>query len=372
MWAGSFSGLLTNHQAKECDRMRVKRLCVRVPKHLGEHTRQKLLEHGALDIKCRILEVNGHLMIPTRPEIKKSVVAKIFSDTPCEICPHEFDMLSSGPRSLEEALAGVLSHKELSLLPRAYDLIGDIAVLEIPPELEQYSSQIGYAFLSIHKNFKTVLAKEGAISGLTRTRKYRLLAGENKTRTVHTEYGVKIAVDLAVAYFSPRLLEEHHRVASLASDGERVFDMFTGVGPFALHITKHHASDVVAVDINGAAIILLMDSIDMNQLTGRVFPVISDARDYAYACTVDFHRIIMNHPSGSEAFVDAACRVIAPGGVIHFYSFIAGNNPEAQMEKKITRLVTAAGRKVSDIPTIRKVRDSAPYEFQMVADVVID
>ncbi|TFG11642.1 class I SAM-dependent methyltransferase family protein [Candidatus Thorarchaeota archaeon] len=257
-------------------------------------------------------------------------------------------------------------------MPRAYDLVGDIAVLEVPEELDAVKEQIGEHFLKIHPNFETVLNKKGAISGVVRVREYELLAGVYKTDTIHTEYGCKIAVDLAKAYFSPRLLEEHHQVAQQVEDDELVIDLFCGVGPFPLHITKRSRAGVMAVDINPEAIQLLKKSIELNQLIGEIQTVVSDAHKFAQTSPPHIaNRIIMNHPSGAEKFVSDACQLIKPGGVIHYYDFMAEPNPEEQMLTRARNLIEANNRKLMKISRVRKVRDSAPHEYQMVADLKI-
>ncbi|NIW14337.1 MAG: hypothetical protein GWN31_10485, partial [Candidatus Thorarchaeota archaeon] len=95
-----------------------------------------------------------------------------------------------------------------------------------PSELDSYDQVIGEAILELHKNVRTVLAKAGAVSGTYRLRDYRVIAGEPHTGTVHKEYGCQYRVDLAKAYFSPRLSYEHNRVASLVEEGETTVDMF--------------------------------------------------------------------------------------------------------------------------------------------------
>ncbi len=282
-----------------------------------------------------------------------------------------FEKISQVPRTLGDALQGIMSPEDLALLPRAYDLIGDIAVLEIPDELTQYSQLIGETFHKIHSNFKTVLAKSGAVSGTTRVREYTHLAGEMKTKTIHTEYGCRLVVDVAKAYFSPRLLEEHNRIAQLVQPGEKVLDMFCGVGPFAIHITKHKKVKVVAIDINPLAIELLSESIQLNKLVGFIEPIVADAHEYTRTKEANFDRVIMNHPSGASDFVVDACRVLKSGGIIHYYDFTGGESPETLLREKVAMLVEQAGRKVGGISLVRRVRDSAPYEYQMVADVTI-
>lgn len=335
----------------------------------GERVRRTLIESNLLDLDYKIISQEGALFIPLQQGIQEKHLEEIVGHTNFETGEMEFEPLSQGPKSLTEALEGHLSPEEIELVPRAYDLIGDIAVLEIPDELAKHRETIGKVFHKVHKNFRTILTKKGAISGTTRIREYECLSGEDKTDTIHIEYGCRLAVDLSKAYFSPRLLEEHNRIANLVETSEFVVDMFCGVGPFPIHIARQKNAHVVAIDINPEAIALLNRSIGLNKLVGTIEPIVGDAKDYSGSHVAD--RIIMNHPSGAFDFVSDACRILKPNGILHYYEFTRGEDPEGTLAEKLTKLVEETGRSIESVNLVRRVRDSAPYEFQMVIDVVI-
>jgi tRNA (guanine37-N1)-methyltransferase len=346
---------------------------IRVEARLGEKTRKALKVEGLLDHDYKIVEDNGKLCIPLQQERVADDLLDILGNDDFELGRMEFPLAFEGPRTLNDAMSDILAPEEVELLTRAYDLVGDIAILEIPEPLRKYAKQIGDAFLSVHRNFTTVLAKKGAISGKIRVREYDVLAGQDKTHTVHREYGCKIAVDLAVAYFSPRLLEEHNRIANQVRDNEVVLDMFTGIGPFALHIAKRNHARVIAVDINEKGIELLKKSITMNRLVGTIEPIVADVRAYIQDSTHhSIDRVIMNHPSAAFEFVPAACHALKENGIMHYYDFISGDTPETELIEKITRLVEDTDRTIAELRKTRRVRDSAPHEFQMVADLIIE
>ena len=344
---------------------------VSVPAKDGETIRKTLISMELLDNTCKIVSEDGVLYFPMKSEITSNQLSILNSAIPVDSGVRTFDVIPQSPRTIVDALEDKLPPEKLALLPRAYDLIGDIAVLEIPDEISSYSELIGEVFHSIHSNFRTVLAKKGAVSGTTRIREYILLTGEDRTKTIHTEYGCRLAVDVAKAYFSPRLLEEHNRIAQLVQSGEIIVDMFCGVGPFAIHITKKTKAKVISIDINKSAIDLLCESIGLNKLVGTILPVVADAHEYVNTNELNVDRVIMNHPSGASDFVGDACSILKPGGTMHYYDFIGGDSPEDTLKEKVTQLVENEGRKVKSIDLVRRVRDSAPYEFQMVADVVI-
>ncbi|MBS3793421.1 MAG: class I SAM-dependent methyltransferase family protein [Candidatus Thorarchaeota archaeon] len=350
--------------------MEERRPYVKVPVQSGERVRSTLADAGLLDNDYHIVRIEDKLYLPLFTGTSKDDVEETIDLGDYEFGTRKFESVVEGPRSLEEALADELDSEELELLPRAYDLVGDIAVLEIPEELKDYDELIGHAFLSIYPHFSTVLAKEGAISGVKRTRSYKVLAGKKKTSTVHTEYGIDIAVDLSKAYFSPRLLEEHRRVAEQVHDDELVVDMFTGVGPFALHIAKRTTARIVAIDINRDAIELLEKSISLNRLKGDIECVATNAEEYVQShFHKDVDRVIMNHPSAADDYVGVASNALKPGGILHYYDFISEPEPDKKAHDKIMRLIKESHREIDEILKIRRVRDSAPYEYQMAVDV---
>jgi tRNA G37 N-methylase Trm5 len=149
--------------------------------------------------------------------------------------------------------------------------------------------------------------------------------------------------------------------------------MFTGVGPFALHIATRRAAHVYAIDINPDAISLLERSVAINHIVGRITPVVADAGLYVPANFLrSADRVIMNHPKGASEYIALACTAVTAGGTVHYYDFSGGPNPEESFRKKVEQLVQRSERSVREIESIRRVRDSAPREFQMVADIVID
>jgi tRNA (guanine37-N1)-methyltransferase len=277
--------------------------------------------------------------------------------------------------TITEILESKLPPHMLAILPQALDIVGDIAVIEIPNELKTYEKTIGEAILKTHKNIKTVLAKAGSVSGTYRVRKYNFVAGVQKTATIHREFGCQYHVDLAKAYFSPRLSNEHMRVALLVQEGETVVDLFAGVGPFSVMIGKKNTGvRVFAVDINPEAVELLKVNVRVNRVESRVFPILGDARQLAaekFRGSAD--RVIMNLPETAIEFVDAACQVVKPvGGVIYFYGFVRSPDSAENLKLRFSDAVEKAGRKVETFICVRSIRETAPYESQIVLDAKIN
>jgi tRNA (guanine37-N1)-methyltransferase len=219
-----------------------------------------------------------------------------------------------------------------------------------------------------------VLAKAGAIGGTFRLREFNFIAGERKTQTIHREFGCQFHVNVAKAYFSPRLSNEHMRVASLVQQGENVVDLFAGVGPFSVLIGKKNPKvKVYAVDLNPEAVELLKVNVRVNRVENRVFPVLGDARQIASSKLKESaDRVIMNLPETAIDFVDAACQATKPeGGIIHFYGFVRSPDSVENQKLRFTEAVEKAGKSVEAFLCVRNVRETAPYESQIVLDAKI-
>lgn len=65
--------------------------------------------------------------------------------------------------SLRELLKDKLQEEKLLLLPKGFEVIGDIAILNLPPSLYDEKHLIAQALVSHNKNVKVVLLKPGGI-----------------------------------------------------------------------------------------------------------------------------------------------------------------------------------------------------------------
>lgn len=350
-----------------------KSACLKVQKSLGE---KAIILANKLQIVNRELEIKRNeasIYVPLNRQPSENELKTLKEQLPnCKISTENFSFRKKR-KALTELLEDKLPPHLLASLPKAIDFVGDIAIIEIPPELEAYRALVGEALLKAHENVKTVLAKAGAVSGTYRLREFSVIAGKPKTETIHREYGCQFYVDLAKAYFSPRLSYEHNRVVSMVKEGETVIDMFSGVGPFAILIAKTHKNvKVYAIDVNSNAIEFLQKNIRLNRVEGKVHPILGDAKQVAEEKLLGVaDRVIMNLPEKAMEFADVACKAIKPsGGIIHFYTFISGFNSLENMKLKLIETVEKCGRK-AEVLFSRFVRATAPYEWQAVIDAKI-
>ena len=287
----------------------------------------------------------------------------------------DFQSKPTSRRTLAEALTGKLPLSLLEVLPESLDVIGDIAVVELPDEFKPHERTLAEGILAVNRNVRVVLAKTGAVSGKERIRPVRFLAGEERTTSIHREFGCRIKVDLAKAYFSPRLSHEHQRVAEMVKNGERVIDMFAGVGPFSIMIAKKLSEvGVDAIDANPEAVKLLKENIGLNKLRGTVRVWQGDAEDVVRTHLVHVAtRVIMNHPSGSNGFIPAGCEALMPeGGVVHYYTFAGGSDWELRATDEFVQGLAKCNWNLVKLLGTRKVRGVAPMRWQVAVDAKVE
>ena len=350
--------------------------CIDVPKELGNIVKIHADRLGLVNKQLQITKDENRIQIPLLrdPKEQEWLHLKILSsDLQLGTC--SFQERKKSSTSLDAVLKDQLPANSMNLIPRSLDVIGDIAIVEVEPELEKYKAVIGESILKVHPNIKTVLAKTGAVTGTYRLRQVENIAGEQRTDTTHKEYGCQFNVDIAKAYFSPRLSTEHKRVSSLIQENETALDLFAGVGPFSILIAKNHPdAKVYAIDLNPYAVELLKQNIRLNRVENRVFPIVGDAKQIVkQQLGGTANRVIMNLPERAAEFIDVACEAIKrEGGLIHFYGFLKCPPDSLESAKqKFADAVLKSGRQLAEFSSSKTIRETAPFEWQFVLDAKI-
>ncbi len=346
---------------------------ISVPRKLGERAIRILRSLSLLDAGFQIRS-NDELTIPLTRKPDDRELA-ILGETLGTIRAIERDFQSKEhmPRSLREALTGVFPDPKLSLLPNSMDIVGKVAILEIPSGLEQERLLIGKAILDTHKNLKTVLAKTGPIAGQLRLGEYEVIAGDTNTETTHKEYGCVYLLNPLKVYFSPRLSTERRRVAGKVGQGEVVLDMFAGVGPFSILIAKTQPkTQTYAIELNPIAAQYLEKNIALNHVIGLVTPIVGDTRNIVQSGLLPkINRVIMNLPETALYFIESACQCIGDSGIIHYYAFKKGSKALEEAEEEVISEVASQGRKVVAVEDARLVKETAPRTWQVAVDLRI-
>jgi tRNA (guanine37-N1)-methyltransferase len=335
----------------------MKRQCIKVPKEKGEPVRRILLELEILDNSVKIGADGKFLYLPLTREPAPDEL-KVFPDK-IELTESDFELHEKKP--VPEDLLG---------FSPTYEIIGDIALLEDSDLDSQKASKIANVLLRTQPNIKTVLKPLTPVIGEFRVREFEVVAGEPRTETVHREYGCRYKVDLARAYFTPRLSTERARILSWVMEGDTVVDMFAGVGPYSILIAKSNKpSKVVAIDKNPDAVRYLRENIILNSAK-NIEAIEGDAREEAKKFAVTADHVIMNLPHNAHEFLDPAVLLTKPGGIIHYYGMAHEDDLFESFIRLIRTAAERAGRQV-EVLEKRVVRSYAPHQYNVCIEARI-
>jgi tRNA (guanine37-N1)-methyltransferase len=271
--------------------------------------------------------------------------------------------------TLKEALKGKLTEKQISNLKASYDLIGDIAVMNsMPAGLKSKEKLVAKTIMSLNNHIKTVVKKIGPTSGVERIRKVKVVLGEKRTDTTYIENGCRFRLDINKVFFSPRLGYERLRVIEQAKPNEIVYDLFAGIGPFAIPIAKR-VKKVIAIDINKNACKFLEENARINRVSDKIDIYCGDSRKtiakQKWKNVAD--RVIMNLPMHAGQFLDLAFKIAKKGAIVHFYFFL----PQEDLFEGATELIENAAKKAKrkiKIINERKCGQLAPWIWRVAID----
>ncbi len=290
-------------------------------------------------------------------------------------------------RSIQEALKDKISNDFVNIIPRSYDIIGDIAIIEFNKFEPTYNEknrflkkEIAKAIMEVNKNVNSVFEKKGEISGKYRLRDLNLLYGDKNTETTYRENKCYFKLDVKNTFFSPRLVYERKRVASSnIKENETIIDLFAGVGPFSIQIAKNHNVEIYSFDLNPDAYHYLIKNIEFNNLRGKIHAYNLDVKtllnpvsELGKKLKNSADRIIMNLPEISLHFLDVTCYLMKKtGGIIHYYHFSEKPNPIQKAIEVLSINIAKKNWKIEKILKSKIVKAYSPKSDLIVLDLVI-
>jgi tRNA wybutosine-synthesizing protein 2 len=280
------------------------------------------------------------------------------------------------------------SDAEYERAPSSWAVVGTVILADFTdcPRPEE----VGDALLALHSEADTVLAR-GGIGGEHRQPDVSVVAGEGDTETVHTEHGTRYALDLASVMFAPGNKAERARMGEEVVEGERVLDMFAGIGYFALPMARAGA-EVTAVEKNPDAFRFLAENAQLNGVSDNLDCLLGDCRDVdtgADRVVMGYYDALGGGPvddvetadsgpvddveatDSGPGYLDAALDNLDPGGLLHVHSAV----PEAELwERPVSRLRAGcerAGRTV-EIEDRRRVKSHSAGVDHVVLDARVE
>jgi tRNA (guanine37-N1)-methyltransferase len=256
------------------------------------------------------------------------------------------------------------------ILPRAYDIIGNIAIIDIPKELTKKQIIIAKELMHQHPNIKTVLKKAGRFKGRLRTRKLQHVSGIKTKETIYTENNCRMKLNVETCYFSPRLANERQEITKEIKKNDLVLIMFSGVGPFGLVISRlSKAREIVMIELNREATKYAEENIRINKLS-NIRAVQGDVKRIIPKFKEKFDKIVMARPQLKETFLKEAFKASKKGTIIYFYDFLQENEIPNASIKKIQEAAKKSKKKIK-ILAWKKCGEIAPYKFRVRIDFII-
>jgi len=327
-----------------------------------------------LDHTREFIKRDGCLVIPVKRDLSRAELADISkSSSEAKVIEATFPASSRAPRDLRQAVGEALPSDVVNRLPRSYDIVGDIGILQLDDELQPFSKIIADGLMKLNPHLRLVVQKTEKTSGQYRIRGTEVITGMGTTETVHIEFSSKFHLDVRSVYFNPRLANERMRIASQVKDGEVVVDMFAGVGTYSILIAKRQlGARVFSIDLNPSAFKYLKENIFANKVADRVTPYLGDAQEFASKSPGIADRVIMNLPSDSQAFLGAASKLLRRnGGMVHFYRFASRGEELQYLSDAFRSGIESFRRRVVSLSFLRVIREVGPNRVQLAIDARI-
>ncbi|HID74038.1 MAG TPA: class I SAM-dependent methyltransferase family protein [Thermoplasmata archaeon] len=250
-----------------------------------------------------------------------------------------------------------------SLLPRRWERIGDVLLLKLDDRIMPHARAVAEAYSEV-LGVRAVLRDLG-VYGPYRTPRVERILGED-TETWHRENGVLFRIDPARVIFSSGNIDERIRMATIASAGERVVDMFAGIGYFIVPMALHSGVTGWAYEINPVSHRFLVETLRANGVEDRVTPVLANCMDAPEGVA---DRVIVGYLSGTDRYLEKAMRIVRPGGgLIHCHMAC----PVELIPERPMAIVESAAGKVggeAEIVRLHEVKSYAPGVDHIVLDI---
>ncbi|PKL55630.1 MAG: SAM-dependent methyltransferase [Methanomicrobiales archaeon HGW-Methanomicrobiales-6] len=233
---------------------------------------------------------------------------------------------------------------------RGYHLVGDVAVVrgDAPTDEE-------LAAIVEHCRPRGVVRVKGFSSEMRIPQVEILYGTAGEVR--HREQGCTFFLDPTRVMFAKGNRDEKARIAALVRPGERIADMFAGIGYFTIPAAMSGAR-VHAMEINPIAFEYLKRNIMANHVADRATPELGDCRDLLAGV---YDRVLMGHFDAPSMLADALAHV-REGSVLHVHSI-------GDVSETIKKEVAGAGFSVA--VASRRVKKYGPHAWHMVQDVTI-
>ncbi|KAJ4429359.1 hypothetical protein ANN_28121 [Periplaneta americana] len=297
----------------------------------------------------------------------------------------------------DELLKAILPEDKDSLT--SYSIIGHIVHINLREHLLDYKHIIGQILLDKVKGAKTVVNKTDIIDNTYRNFNMEVLCGEDNFFAQVRENHCTFEFDFSSVYWNPRLSSEHERIVQKIKEGDILYDVFAGVGPFAIPAAKKKCI-VLANDLNPESHKWLLHNGKINKVLKLLQTFNKDGGDFIkYDMKRDMLQrwqsgnyksstmhITMNLPAMAATFLKYFKALFTSSEVesievnnfpvVHLYCFAKGDDPIAIAKELVEEnLDTKLKDNLVDIFHVRNVsvnKEMMRVTFSLPKDVCIE
>ena len=271
---------------------------------------------------------------------------------------------------VRERLRGVAGDAVADAMPRGYQRLGRVLLLRLPPQLAAFGPAIGEAWCH-ELGVEAVLDHRGAIDGELRRPRLTFLYGTDAETEV-IEHGSRWRLDASRVMFAAGNRVERLRFARLVRPGERVADLFAGIGYFTVPAARARPeARFVAVEKNPVAFGYLEENLRRNGVAPVVQALLGDNRSVPLELG-SFHRVLLGYLPSSVPWIPRAIDLLArPAGTIHAHLVVDALGASSRGCELVTAATERAGATVVAPPRPREVKPYGPGRTHVVVDVTV-
>lgn len=206
----------------------------------------------------------------------------------------------------------------------SFSHIGHIIHLNLRDHLLDYRFLIGEVLLDKIKSCRTVVNKSNTINNTYRNFSMELLAGDEDYIVTVKENQCNFQFDFSKVYWNPRLCKEHERILSYLKQGDVLFDIFCGVGPFSIPAAKRKTI-VYANDLNPESYKWLNHNAEKNKIKNQYFKSYNmDGKEFILTVLKDYLLDLYNEKRKLDDSSRIHITMNLPGLAVEFLKYFKG------------------------------------------------
>lgn len=224
---------------------------------------------------------------------------------PCKTPPKEFDNVQDKDITLQYENYSMDNVFKAVLPPEidgfsSFTRVGHLVHVNLRDHLLPFKEIIGQILFDKVSHCKTVVNKSSTIDNTYRNFQMEILAGEPNYHVEVKENKCFFELDFSKVYWNSRLCTEHERIVDLIPKESVVFDIFAGVGPFAIPLAKKGCK-VFANDLNPESYKWMLKNSKRNKIKNEDFRAFNkDAKDFILT---DLKQNLLQHINDKKVFI---------------------------------------------------------------------